>query len=130
MNTWTAIWEFLNSSLGITMLVTAFVAIINRNSKAQTLLQKYQGTIISAIKTAEKAIPDDLPNKGLRRLDEALRLTLAVMEQAQGKIATPAQVAEIKEAIQLTHAQLEASGNLATPAGKEASNDDLPDLSK
>jgi hypothetical protein len=64
--------------------------------------------VIAGVKFAEKQIPDDSPNKGLARLDAALKYVLTVYESAQGRKATPAEVADLTNGIQITHAQLEA----------------------
>jgi hypothetical protein len=73
---------------------------------------KYEGTIISAIRFAEKAVPDNAENKSLNRLDKALKYVLAVYEEKEGKSPSKAVKAELLEGIQLVHNDLETSGGL------------------
>ena len=114
--TWQAIlavlWTVLNSPAGIAALAGLMLWGLNRLYAAKPLWQQYEGAIISAVKFAEKQIPDDAPNKGLERLDTALKYVLQVYEQTNGRRATAAAEANLKEGIQITHAQLEANGNL------------------
>ena len=55
----------------------------------------------------------------MAKLDAALRYVLGVFEDVEGRRATPTEVADLKEGIQIVHADLEAGGALdkaATPA--------------
>jgi len=75
--------------------------------------EKYEGAIITAIKVAEKAIPADIPNAGLRRLDQALNFVLErYAEEHGGKQPDAKLLHELKEGIQIKHAELERLGNL------------------
>lgn len=111
------IWMFLNSAFGFTLAwVVAIVVMIyflDRLSSRDKAWHPYEGAIITAIKLAEKAIPDDTANAGLRRLDEALRFVLNVYrEHNPGKAPSADLVHELKEGIQIKHAELERLGNL------------------
>jgi low affinity Fe/Cu permease len=107
-----ALWTVLNSPAGITALAGLILWALNRLYSARPEWQQYEGTIIAAIKFAEKTIPDDVPNKDLERLDTALKYVLGVYEQARGRRATPQVEANLKEGIQIVHSRLEANGNL------------------
>lgn len=107
-----AIWDALNSPLGISAVAALVLYGLNRLYAARPEWAKYEGAIISAVKFAEKEIPDDVPNSGLARLDTALRYVLRVYEDATGRKAAPKVVADLKEGIQITHADLEAAGAL------------------
>ncbi len=113
---WTGVlsglWAVVNSPAAITLLATALLWLLGRLYAAKPLWQQYEGEIISAVKWAEKEIPDETPHAGLARLDAALKMVVAVYEQARGRVATSAEVADLKNGIQVTHADLEAAGNL------------------
>lgn len=98
------IWEVLNSPLVISMLASGLVLILNAIYAKKPLWKSYEGTIMSAIRYAEKAIPDGTPNGGVAKLDEALKFVLKVYEARTGTQATSAVTAELKEAIQVAHA--------------------------
>jgi hypothetical protein len=107
-----AAWAALNSPAGIAVVAGLILWLLNRLWAARPEWQKYEGAIISAVKFAEKEIPDDVSNKGLARLDAALRYVLRAYEEATGRRATAKTTADLKEGIQLTHARLEAEGAL------------------
>jgi len=111
------IWTVLNSGIGFALIWIGTFAVvflfINKLSPFHKAWEKYEGSIITGIKLAEKAIPDGTPNTGLARLDEALKFVLtSYAEQNDGK-QPPADLArELKEGIQIKHAELERLGNL------------------
>ena len=107
-----ALWTALNSPAGIAALAGLILWGLNRLYAAKPLWQQYEGVIISAVKLAEKEIPDDAPNSGLARLDHALKLVIAAYEQAKGKPATDAEKADLTNGISLVHADLENKGQL------------------
>lgn len=106
------LWTVLNSPAGIAAMAGLILWGLNRLYLARPEWQQYEGTIIAAIKFAEKTIPDDVPNKGLERLDTALKYVLQVYEQTNGRRATAQTEANLKEGIQIVHANLESNGNL------------------
>jgi len=109
------VWAFANSALGI-MAISALVAYgLARLFKARPVWKQYMGAITEAIKLAEKAIPDDTPSAGARRLDEALAWVLHIYHEAEGHMPTVAEVETLKDAIRWRHADLEAAGNLDKP---------------
>ena len=106
------LWTVLNSPAGIAALAGLILWALNRLYAAKPEWRQYEGSIIAAIKFAEKEIPDDVPNKSLQRLDTALKYVLQVYEQTNGRRATPDAEANLKEGIQIVHSTLEANGNL------------------
>lgn len=106
-----AVWPFLLSPAFVGLIAL----VIARMFAARPLWEKYAGTIIAGIKYAEKQVPDDSPNKSVQRLDAALKYVLRVYEQTKGAAATPAEAQQLAEGIQITHADLEAAGNLDKP---------------
>ncbi len=105
-------WAALNSPAGISVFAALVLYGLNKLYTKKPLWQQYEGAIISAVKFAEQEIPDDTPNKGLERLDTALRYVLKVYEEACGKAPSAAQKAQLKEGIQIVHAGLEANGGI------------------
>ena len=69
--------------------------------------KKYEGWAISAVKAAEKAIPDDTQNKGLRRFDKAMRLFLEKYTAATGVTPNEADLVGIENLINIVHERLE-----------------------
>jgi hypothetical protein len=103
----TAAWVFANSPAGIALIASVAVFIMNAVYARKPEWKKYEGTIIAAIKRAEKAIPDDADNKSAARLDAALRYVIAVYAAREGREPTAAQEAALIEAIQIKHADIE-----------------------
>ena len=107
-----ALWNALNSPAGIAAMAGLLLWLLNRLYAGRPAWQKFEGAIISAVKFAEKEIPDDAQNKSLRRLDAALRYVVKVYEEARGRAATAKEMADLTEGIRITHAKLEAAGTL------------------
>lgn len=102
-----SIWEIVNSPVAITLAAMLLVYLLNRLYARKPLWQQWEGTIITAVKMAEKAIPDDVENKAFKRLNEALQYVVRVYEEARGMPPTPEQIDELREGIQIKHAELE-----------------------
>jgi hypothetical protein len=108
----TLLWTAVNSPFGYMTAAAVLLWLLNRLYAAKPGWAAYEGTIISAVKFAEKEIPDDVPNKGLARLDSALKYVLKVYEEVNGKRATTQTAATLKEGIQIVHDNLQANGTL------------------
>jgi hypothetical protein len=93
-------WDVVNSPAVIAVLAGGLLWLLNKFYAAKPAWQAFEGTIIAAVKWAEKEIPDDVPNKGLARLDVALKYVLKVYEEARGKPADAKVQAELREGIQ------------------------------
>jgi len=113
------IWSVVNSPAIIALLAGGLLWLLNKLYAAKPAWQPMEGTIIAAVKWAEKEIPDDTPNKALVRLNAALGYVVKVYEQARGP-ATEQVKAELREGIQIVHAELEAAGNLDKAPLQEA----------
>ena len=117
---WTAFlqvaWDVVNSPAVIALMAGGLLWLLNRLYAARPAWQAFEGTIIAAVKWAEKEIPDDTPNKAFNRLNAALNYVIKVYEEARGKPADAQTKQELREGIQIVHAELEASGNLDAPA--------------
>ena len=105
-------WDVLNSPAAIALAAAGLLWLLNRLYAAKPAWQAFEGTIIAAVKWAEKEIPDDTPNKAFNRLNAALNYVLKVYEQSRGRPADEQTKQNLREGIQIVHAQLEASGNL------------------
>lgn len=101
------IWDILNSPAVITALAALFLYVLNKIYTKKPLWKKYEGTVISAIRYAEKAIPDDAENKSLARLDAALNYALEIIEKTEKRVTTDKERAEIKDGISVIHNAIE-----------------------
>jgi len=80
----------------------------------------FEGYAITAVRLAEKAVPDDTPNAGAKRLDYALKTFLAKYRSATGVVPDEAAVAKIEAWISTVHNALDAAGVLGgRTAGKD-----------
>lgn len=108
----TALWNLLNSPLAVAVLAAAVLWWLNWLYSRRPSWRKWEGTIIAAVKAAEKAVPDDHANTSVRRLDEAMRYVLRVYEDVCQRRPTAAEAAELREGVQIVHADLDARGTL------------------
>jgi hypothetical protein len=108
-------WTFANSGLGLSLIASAVLYWLNRLYAAKPLWKKYEGAVISAVRQAEKVIPDGSPSAGLARLDLALKLVLATFEAVNKRRATDVETAALKDGISVAHSTLEAQGALDGP---------------
>ena len=106
------VWSVLNSPEGIAALAGIILWALNKLYASKPAWAQYEGAIISAVRFAEKEIPDDVSNKGMARLDQALKYVLAVFEQVNGRRATETEAASLKEGVQIVHNDLDAQGVL------------------
>ena len=106
------VWAVINSPAGIAAIVGLVLWLLNRLYAAKPAWQKYEGTIIAAVRQAEKAIPDGTPNKSMAKLDNALKYVLSIYENTEGKRPSEAVTAELVEGIRIIHNELEVDGIL------------------
>jgi len=117
-----ALTGFFNSSFGFAVvwagMVGFFIFLASKYNPLQEAWKKYEGSIITGIKLAEKQVPDDTPNAGLAKLDAALRFVLkAYAEANKGKQPPAKLVEEIKQGIQIKHSDLDRFGGLSKSKG-------------
>jgi len=113
-----ALGQFFNSGFGFAVIWAAmvgfFIFLTSKLNPFQEAWKKYEGSIITGIKLAEKQVPDDTPNAGLAKLDAALRFVLnAYAEANNGKQPSAKLVEEIKQGIQIKHSDLDRFGGLS-----------------
>ena len=112
-----AIWAALNSPLGIAAVAAGLLWLLNKLYAWRPAWRDWEGTIIAAVKFAEKQIPDDAGNTAVARLDAALKYVLQVYAEAEGKRASPKVERELREGVQIVHADLEAVGTVGGKSG-------------
>lgn len=110
------LWQVANTPAGITAIAGGLLWALNHIYAAKPAWVKFEGTIISAIRMAEKQIPDDAGNSGLKKLDLALEFVLRVYEAEQGKVPTQKVKDNLREGIQILHNRLDAAGVLEPKA--------------
>jgi len=107
---WGLVWAFLNSPSGLAVIGFLLTFILGKvftaKPKWKVYADKYRPLLIAAIKKAEKEIEDDPGggNKGLARLDNALKYILEINAQLDKSA--------LKEAITAVHAEAEKDKNL------------------
>jgi len=113
--------SFFNSGIGFVLvwavMVGVFFWLASTLNPFQEKWKEWEGSIITGIKLAEKEIPDDTPHapgsKGLAKLDAALRFVLKAYADANNGKQPPAKLIEqIKQGIQIKHADLDRYGGL------------------
>jgi hypothetical protein len=112
-----AIWTLLNTEAVVVAIASIVGWLLVKLYAAKPEWQKWEGTIISAVKYAEKAVPDDQP--GWQKLDEALKYVMRVYAEVEGKRPSKKTQEDLAEGIQIVHADLEANGQLYKHDGSE-----------
>ena len=102
--------EFMNAI--ITALAGVATWAVAKLFTAKPAWKKYEGLLITAVKAAEKIIPDDAENKSLARADAALRVFNERYAVAYGKFPSDAIVTVARLALPIIHDQIEAEGTL------------------
>lgn len=120
MGSW--IISLLQTDAVIAVIAGAFVTYIVKwfASKQGTDFKKYEGYAITAIKAAEKAIPDDVSNKGAKKLDFALKVFLDKYTKATGVKPDETTMAKIEAWISVVHNAVEEAGTLKALAKTNA----------
>lgn len=106
--------SLLSTDAVIALVIGAFVTYIVKwlSTEHGDRFQQYQGWAVTAIKAAERVIPDDVEGKGLRKLDYALRVFVDKYTKATGVKPKDAELAKIEAWISEIHAALESAGGL------------------
>lgn len=94
---WATVWTVATSATVIAVLVflvnLGLAKLKEQKPEWAKALDAIGGYAIAGVKWAEKAIPDDTPNKAMLRLDQALRYILVVAD-ASGKPLADAAIAK------------------------------------
>jgi hypothetical protein len=102
--------EFMNAI--ITAIAGVATWAVAKLFTAKPAWKKYEGLLITAVKAAEKIIPDGSTNVSLARADAALRVFADRYEVAYGKLPTDAIITVARLALPIVHDQIEAEGTL------------------
>ena len=106
------VWAILNSPVGVSLVASAALWLINKLYAVKPAWQAYEGSIIKAVQWAEKEIPDDVDNKHLHRATLALQYAMTAYEKLNGHRASQRMEEELKQGIEIVHADLEVAGVL------------------
>ena len=104
-------WAFLNSPLGISMVVSGVASLVAVIIAKVPLAKKYGGVLISAVKYAEKAIDDDTDNAGLQKLDAAFQYAIDRFDEIGVKVKEK-DIPELISGLSEAHEKVEADGVL------------------
>lgn len=104
--------EFLSQPFTVMIIVGLFVALLTYLFTANPSWAKYEGILITAIKFAEKAIPDNTSNKSAARFDAALKETLRQYQQVYNTAPPTWLQRAFALAIPIVHDALEQRGTL------------------
>lgn len=107
-------FALLSSEWVQTAIIGALVAWLAKWWATETGLKwkKYEGWAITAVKAAEKAIPDDTPNKSWKRANDALLTFVSKYEKATGTAPSEKDLVQIENLLNIVHEALEADGTL------------------
>jgi len=110
----TILLNLLSTNTVIGLLVGAAVVGLVKfmTSDSGKKFKAYEGYAITAVRLAEKAIPDNSQNKGLERLNYALQLFLEKFKAATGVEPDEKLTAQIESWIATIHNALDESGAL------------------
>jgi hypothetical protein len=106
------LWKFVQSGPGLMISGTIILFIFNKIFSLKPAWAKYEGWIISAIKLAEKSIPNNASNKHLKKFDKALAFFIKSYMEAKGKEPGKKLLDEVEQGISILHSQMETNGNL------------------
>jgi len=98
---------FLHTPLGWTVSGFLILFVINKIFSAKPGWAKYEGWMISAVKFAEKAIPDDAENGGLAKANSALQYFIESYRKAKGKEPSKKLVEQVNLGLPIVHDKLE-----------------------
>jgi hypothetical protein len=111
------IWTLMNTEAVVVAIASIVGWLLVKLYAAKPEWQKWEGTIIAAVKQAEKAVPDE--QRGWQKFDKALKYVLTVYNATKGHRPSKKVEADLREGIQIVHADLEANGQLNKPDGSE-----------
>lgn len=111
-NIFTSIWGLLNTPAVIALIAGGVLWALNKLYAGKPAWAEFEGAIISAVKYAEKMIPDNVANKHLAKLNVALQYVEKVYGVAKKKGPSKKMKESLKEGIQIVHERLEEKGGL------------------
>jgi hypothetical protein len=86
------LWIFLNSNIGMELVAGCFLTVLGwvftKIPKAEKFFELYKAPLFHVVREVERLIPDDTPNKAMKRADAALKLLLQVAPELQKQSET------------------------------------------
>ena len=104
----TMIWELVNSPFFVTTVATVVVFLLNKLYGSKPEWKKYEGSIIQAIRWAEKAIPDGTENKHMERFKHAFQYVLNVFAEVEKRQPSLEEERGLRDGIEIVCAELSA----------------------
>ena len=105
------VWTALNTPAGVAFIASVFIYILNKlfsyKPTWKKIYEKWEGSLVSAIKFAEKTIDDKSENKSQRKLDQALKYMIKVFEDTKGRMPKRKELEAIKEGLNKKHSELD-----------------------
>jgi len=96
---------------GAWFILVVLVSLIHPGGKNRW--QPWEGTIITAVRLAEKEVPPDVPDAGLVRLDRAVaHVNRVYAEVRRGRRPSRKLAAVLRERIQIIHDEMDRRGSL------------------
>jgi len=106
------VWTALNSPVGVSVVASIALWLINKVYAARPAWQQYEGALIKAVQWAEREIPDNADNKYMLRADLALQYALKAYERMNGKRADARMREQLAMGVEIMHVELEQTGVL------------------
>ena len=100
------------TSPALVTLIISLLAYAAARLFARPAWQQYEGLMISAVKMAEKMIPDNVEHRAMRRADEALKEFIAAYTRIYQADPPATLLREVQLNLPVVHDALEAEGAL------------------
>lgn len=100
-------WNFLNTPVGYMVSGFIILFVLNKVFDSRPGWAKYEGFMITAIKAAEKFIPNDTENKSLQKADKAIEYFIKSYEKAKGKAPSKKLLDQVKMGLPIVHHKIE-----------------------
>lgn len=110
------ILDYLSTPAVITAIAAAAVYLVAKLFTAKPAWKQFEGLMITAIKIAEKAIPEGTSNKSLARADFAMQEFIRQYESTYAWAPSTALRQAVKANLPLVHNMLEETGTLKKAA--------------
>lgn len=110
------ILTLLNSEIALAAIAAIAAFLIARLFTTHPTWAPYEGLMITAIKLAEKMIPDDMPNTAMGRANAAMLEFVKQYQRVYNASPSDALLLDVRANMPLIHAELERHGNLQRKA--------------
>ena len=102
--------------LGMALVITSVFWLLSKLDPFHDQWRQWEGSIITAIKLAEKQVPSETPHAGATKLNTALDHVLKDYAAANGGKKPNKRLAQqLRQGIQTKHADLDRFGELSKP---------------